>query len=386
MTKRMRLTDAGIMRLKPGTADYTVWDTVTPGLGVRVRTSGFRGYVFHQRGPGSTQRVSLGPVTLKGVQDARLKCLSIQLDGNAGNAGAASTPRTGIPLFRDYVADPWMAENRDRWKPRTRRGVDSALRSKLLPAFGHLPLDRIAPAAVDAWFDRCSVTAPGAANAALSLLRQIMNHAVAAGLIVANPTRSTKKNPRPRLTRFLSVEEIVRLHEALDQCVAERPAWERQADILRLLLYTGCRKSEIKNLRWSEFDGDTLRLSDSKTGPRTVHLSADARDVIDRQRRGNGPFVFPSQVNPERPYGYNLALWHRVRERASLSGVRLHDTRHTYASQAVMKGIPLPVVARLLGHRQLQMTMRYAHVGDREVIEAAERIGEAISRALDESD
>ncbi|MDE0347114.1 MAG: site-specific integrase, partial [Boseongicola sp.] len=259
-------------------------------------------------------------------------------------------------------------------------------RSKLLPAFGNLPLDWIAPAAVDAWFDRCSVTTPGAANAALSLLRQIMNHAVAGGLIVANPTRRTKKNPRPRLTRFLSAEEIVRLHEALDQCVAERRAWERQADILRLLLHTGCRKSEIKNLQWSEVEGDTLRLADSKTGPRTVHLSADARAVIERQRRGSGPFVFPSPVNPGRPYGDNLPLWHRVRERTGLSGVRLHDTRHTYASQAVMKGIPLPVVARLLGHRQLRMTMRYAHVGDREVIEAAERIGEAISQALDGPD
>ena len=385
MTKRMRLTDAGIMRLKPGTADYTVWDTVTPGLGVRVRTTGFRGYVFHQRGTDSTRRMSLGPITLKSVKDARIECLSIQLDGNAGNAESAPTPRTGIPLFRDYVADPWLAGNRDRWKPSTLRGVESNLRSKLLPEFGNLPLDRIAPTAVEDWFDRCSVMAPGAANAALSLLRQIMNHAVASGVVATNPARHARKNPRPRLTRFLSAAEIVRLHEELDRCVAERPAWEAQADIIRLLLYTGSRKSEIKNLRWSEVDGDTLRLADSKTGPRTVHLSADARAVIDRQRRGTGPFVFPSPVDPGRPRGNDLKLWYLVRERAGLSGVRLHDARHTYASHAVMKGVPLPVVARLLGHRQLRMTMRYAHVGDREVIEAAERIGVAISRALDDS-
>jgi len=69
-----------------------------------------------------------------------------------------------------------------------------------------------------------------------------------------------------------------------------------------------------------------------------------------------------------------------------LSGVRLHDTRHTYASQAVMNGVPLPVVARLLGHREVRMTMRYAHAGDREVIEAAERVGKVISRALDGPD
>ena len=383
MTRRARLTDAGIMRLKPGSKDYTVWDTVTPGLGVRVRTSGFRGYVFHQRGQGSSRRVSLGPVTLKAVQDARRECLSFQLDEIEGGASIGTMPGTCMPLFRDFVTDPWMAGHSSRWKPSTLRLVRSHLRCQLLPAFGHLRLDRITRAGVQAWFDRRSVEAPGNANKGLVLLRRILNHAVSGGLISANPAGRTRMNPRPRLTRFLSAEEIIRLHEALDQCVAERPAWERQADVLRLLLHTGCRKSEIKDLQWSEVDGDTLRLADSKTGSRTVYLSAEARAVIDRQRRGDNPFVFPSPVNPGRPYGDSLPLWHRVRERAGLSGVRLHDTRHTYASQAVMHGVPLPVVARLLGHRKLQMTMRYAHVGDREVVAAAERVGAAISLALD---
>ena len=386
MTRRARLTDAGIVRLKPGRKDYTVWDTVTPGLGVRVRTSGFRGYVFHERGQESSRRVSLGPVALKGVRDARRESLSLQLDGTAGEAKTGGTSGSRIPLFRDYVADPWMSGHSSRWKPATLKHVESLLRSQLLPAFGHLRVDRIAPAGVQAWFDRSSVTAPGNANKGLALLRRIMNHAVSGGVVSRNPVKRTTMNPRPRLTRFLSAEEIVRLHEALDECVAERPAYERQADIIRLLIYTGCRKSEIKNLKWSEVDGDTLRLADSKTGPRTVHLSANARAVIDRQRGGDGAFVFPSPVNPDRPYGPDLRLWTRVRDRAGLSGVRLHDTRHTFASQAVMNGVPLPVVARLLGHRQLRMTMRYAHAGDREVIEAAERVGAAISLALDGPD
>ena len=383
MTRRARLTDAGIARLKPDNTDYTVWDTVTPGLGVRVRTSGFRGYVFHLRGQGSSRRVSLGPATLKSVKDARKECLGIQLDENADDPGTGSAAGSRVPLFRKFVADTWMASHCHRWKPSTRRSVESLLRCRLLPAFGHLPLDRIFPNGVDAWFDRCSATAPGNANKALALLRQIMNHAISLGLVATNPARRTRMNPKPRLTRFLSAEEIVRLHEALDRSVAERPACAGQADIIRLLLYTGSRKSEIKDLKWSEVDRDTLRLADSKTGPRTVHLSADARAVIDRQRKGSSPFVFPSPVNPARPYGNYLTLWNRVRDLADLSGVRLHDLRHSYASQAVMKGVPLPIVARLLGHRHLRMTMRYAHVGDREVVAAAERIGEVISLALD---
>ncbi len=384
MTRRIRLTDAGIMRLKPGKTDYTVCDTVTPGLGVRVRvrTSGFRGYVFHQGGAGQSRRISLGSVTLKSVRDAREECLSIQLNEQTDESGTKSASRSGIPLFRDYVTTPCKADHCGRWKPSTRRNVEYHLGSQLLPAFGHLPLDRITPAGVDAWFDRYSITAPGNANKALELLRRIMNHAVANGHVALNPTRRTRKNSRPRLTRFLSAEEIVRLHEALDECVAERPARAGQADIIRLLLFTGARKSEIKNLRWSEVDGDTLRLIDSKTGPRTVYLSENARAVIDRQRDGNGLFVFPSPVNPGRPYGDDLWLWPRVRERAGLAGVRLHDLRHSYASQAVMKGIPLPVVARLLGHSRSTMTLRYAHVADKDVEAAAERIGVRISDLL----
>ena len=384
MTRRTRLTDAGIKRLKPASADYTVWDTVTPGLGVRVRASGFRGYVFHQRGAGDGRRLSLGPVTLKDVEDARRECLAIQLDGISGEAGTGRRSRSCIPLFRDYAADPWMAGHSGRWKPSTRKYVASLLRCRLLPGFGHMKLDRITPADVQDRFDRWSVTAPSNANKSLALLRRIMNHAAANGLISVNPARRARMNPRPRLTRFLSADEIVRLHEALDRCVAERPAFAGQADLIRLLLYTGCRKTEIKNLKWSEVESDTLRLADSKTGPRIVHLSVDARAVIDRQeRRGIGPFVFPSPVNPAKPFGDSLPLWSRVRELAGLEGVRLHDARHTYASQAVMKGIPLPVVARLLGHRDLRMTMRYAHVADREVEAAAERIGEAIAKLMD---
>ena len=79
-------------------------------------------------------------------------------------------------------------------------------------------------------------------------------------------------------------------------------------------------------------------------------------------------------MNPARAR-FDLGLWKKVRKLAGIEDVRLHDLRHTFASQAAMQGIPLPVVARLLGHAQVQMTLRYAHVSDRDVEAAAERIG-----------
>ena len=190
-------------------------------------------------------------------------------------------------------------------------------------------------------------------------------------------------NPRPKLTRFLSSDEIRRLHQTLERCVAERPSYGQPADIIRLLLLTGCRKGELLNLQWREVNGDVLDLIDGKTGPRRVFLTARAKAIIERQPRSGSAFVFPSPLNPLRPRSGEIGLWRLARKRAGLEDVRLHDLRHSFASHAVMKGVPLPVVARLLGHKQVRMTLRYAHVGEREVEAAAERIGQTITALMD---
>ena len=118
------------------------------------------------------------------------------------------------------------------------------------------------------------------------------------------------------------------------------------------------------------------------TGPRKVPLNSQARAVLHRRPRNGSPFVFPSPHDPSRPRSRNLALWNRVRREAGIEEVRLHDLRHTVASHAAMNGVPLPVVSRLLGHSDPRTTLRYAHLGDRETEEAAERIGVAMARAL----
>ena len=138
-------------------------------------------------------------------------------------------------------------------------------------------------------------------------------------------------------------------------------------------------------MRWQDVDGDTLNLADAKTGPRQVLLNAPARAILERQPRSNSPYVFPSPRDSGRPLRSDLPLWYAVRREAAIEDVRLHDLRHTYASHAVLQGVPLPVVSRLLGHKHPSMTLRYAHVGDRETEAAAERIGAAIARALGDS-
>lgn len=381
MTRRKRLTDAGIERLRPSRKEYTVWDTQVAGLGVRVRPSGYRSYVWQGHVSGAAVRVTIGSAALGTVDEARRKSLEVR------NGSGPSDPEDGkglssIPLFGDFALSEWKPAFGQRWGLSRLRYVERTLDKRILPAFGALRLDTIRRADVERWFDADSRTAPGAANMALSLLRQILQVAVATGHIASNPTQGIKRNPRPKLSRFLSTDEIDRLHGVLDRLVGERPSRRVQADIIRLLLLTGCRRGEILNLKWAEVDGDVLRLTETKTGPRRVWLSEAARAIIARQPRTGGAYVFPSPKDPARPCSKTLALWQRARTEAGLDDVRLHDLRHTVASQAVARGVALPTVARMLGHADPAMTLRYAHAGDREVEAASERIGRVIDAAM----
>ncbi|MCY4548578.1 MAG: tyrosine-type recombinase/integrase [Defluviicoccus sp.] len=371
-TERMRLTDTAIARLRPREREYTVWDSRLPGLGVRVRPAGGKIYVLMHQSPEGSRRVSLGPVSDKRIEEVRRDC-----HARRASPEAEHDPPPIVPLFREFVEGAWTEVHFRRYKSSTKKGFGSLLAVRILPAFGSTPLDRITPAQVRRWFDDFSRTAPGNANNALKLFRQIMNFAAARGHIETNPSRGIRRNRRPPLTRFLSRDEIARLHRVLDDHAAK--GQRAQADIVRLLLLTGCRKSEILRLRWSEVHEEFLVLADAKTGPRKVPLNTHARNILDRQPRMGGPYVFPSPFDPARPRGAELGLWPRVRKEAGIEDVRLHDLRHTHASHAVMNGVPVPVVSRLLGHADVSMTLRYAHLGDREIEEAAERVGQAVA-------
>ena len=378
MPQRRRLTDAGIARLRPEAREYTVWDTGLAGLGVRVRPSGSRTFIYHRKTARGVKKMSFGPVALSKVEDVRRACME------SATAGSDFVPcHENAPLFRDFVAGPWKTACFDRCKPSTQKGFRSVLNRQLLPAFGSRRLDRITRSMVLGWFESYSRTAPGNANHALSLLRLILNHAIACGHIETNPMLGIRRNPGRKMTRFLSREEIARLHRVLDRYAEGSRSHAQQADIVRLLLLTGCRKSEIVYLRRDEVRDDRLELADSKTGPRTVLLNEPARQILARRmRQENSPWVFPSVRDPSRHRGRELSLWDRIRREAGIEDVRLHDLRHTVASQAALNGVPLTVAARLLGHSNVRMTLRYAHVGDREIEAAAERVGCAVGAII----
>ena len=193
-TRRIRLTDANAGRFRPGESEYTVRDTKTPGLGVRVKPSGYRVWVYHGSTAGSPRRYSLGSVSLKTVEDARLECLEIGLKEQISGA-PDETVKMAVPKFRDFVEGEWKTARYDHFKPSTRKGVDNALKTQLLPNFGTLPLNRITRSRVNRWFDQYSRSAPGGANHTLVILSGILNHAIVCGHITMNPARGLRREP-----------------------------------------------------------------------------------------------------------------------------------------------------------------------------------------------
>jgi integrase len=151
---------------------------------------------------------------------------------------------------------------------------------------------------------------------------------------------------------------------------------------LRLLIFTGARLREILHLRWEhvDFERGLLLLPDSKTGRKTIILSAPALAILSDLARV-GEFVIAGE-SPDAPRADLKRPWQVVARHAGLEGVRLHDLRHTYASIGAGRGLGLPIIGKLLGHAESRTTERYAHLDNDPLRKAANRIGSDLAAAL----
>ena len=184
--------------------------------------------------------------------------------------------------------------------------------------------------------------------------------------------------------RFLKPEEYARLGRVLFEAEAEGTLAASGVAAIRLLLLTGCRTNEILTLRWDDVDrtAGELRLRDSKTGARQAPLTPAVEGVLARLPRIEGnPWVIPGQKPGAHLKGLGH-LWRRLQARAGLEDMRVHDCRHSFASQALALGEGLPVIGRLLGHQKATTTARYAHLArDTERVSAA-KVGDSIGHDL----
>ena len=196
-----------------------------------------------------------------------------------------------------------------------------------------------------------------------------------------DPCRSIPMNPKRSRERFMTDAEFTRLGQVLDEVSGKGSRVSAGAvATICLLMLTGCRRNEILTLRWEHVDLDAaeIHLADGKTGGRTVHLSSSAVRVLEAlPRKPGNPWVIPGN-KPGRHMTDIDAAWETIRARAGLHDVRIHDIRHSFASRALALGEGLPIIGRLLGHRRVETTARYAHLARDSVRESAGRIAASL--------
>ena len=375
--------------LRAGEREAVFWDRELSGFGVRVYPSGAKVYLVQTRAGGKSRRVTIGRHGLVSAEEARRKAAkaiaSIKAGEGPGRSGSVRTKAAGPTLAE--AAERYMREHvAVRCKPVTAGGYRHALDKVLLPAFGSLPLGGIGRDQVAALHYRLHKT-PSMANRVVETLSRLFHMAEAWGEAPAggNPCRFVKKYPERSCERFLSDREFRRLGRVLGEMEAEGRVSASAAAAFRLLMLTGCRRNEILTLRWEDVDLDAgeLRLRDAKTGARPVALSPAARTVLAAlPRLPDNPWVIAGPRPGKRLSGLN-GRWAAIRERAGLEDVRIHDLRHSFASRALALGESLTMIGKLLGHRKVQTTARYAHLARESVKASAARVAESIANDME---
>ena len=374
--------------LPVGERETVFWDRELSGFGVRVYPSGSKIYLVQTRARGKSRRLTVGRHGLISADQARRKAAQIIAEIKAGNEPAlvngASRRDAGPTVAK--VAERFMREHvAVRCKPTTAKNCRTILDRHLLPALGNVHLGQIGREQV-ATLQYSLHETPVMANKVVDMLSRLFNMAELWGVAPdgGNPCRFVRKYKEHPRERFLSEEEFRRLGRVLDEIKAEGRYRPGIVAALRLLMLTGCRRNEILTLRWEDVDLDAgeLHLRDAKTGARSVALSPSARRVLeDLPRLSENPWVIAGAKPGGRLRNLNNA-WFVIRARAGLDDVRIHDLRHSFASRALALGESLPMIGKLLGHRKVQTTARYAHLERDSVKASAARVAESLRADL----
>lgn len=353
--------------------DYFVWDDDVAGFGVRILPSGKRTYMVQYRAGGRTRRVKIGPHGVLTAEEARKRAkelLGAVAKGN--NPAAVIEEHRRAPTVKN-IAERFMDEHvLKRCKPSTHRDYASMLKNPILPRLGSFKIVDVTRADISELHNAMRKT-PYQANRVLSVLSKMFNLCEVWGLRPdgSNPCRHVKKYREERRERYLTPNELERVSIVLRDAEAAKSLSLYHIAAFRLLILTGCRLGEIQTLQWSFIRGGYMNLPDSKTGARRIPLTPEAQAILNALPQIDGnPYVIAGEVDGK--HAVNLEKsWRHIRTRAKLPEVRIHDLRHTYASLMLQGGMPITTLQKLLGHTQISTTMRYAHLDDATVLEAA---------------
>ena len=376
-----KLSKRVVDRLAVDGKDTVVWDRDLPGFGVRVYPSGRKVYVVQSRSGGKSRRVTVGRHGEITPEAARKAAVKLIVRIKAGEPLVETEPEAP-PTVGDLAARYLREYVAMHCKPNTVKHYGLMVRKHIVPALADLRVSEVERKHI-LKFQYGLRDMPTVANRTVDILVKMFNLAELWEMRPPgrNPCRSVRRyKAAPRKERFLTPEELARLGRTLENAPAERLASRHAAAAIRLLVLTGCRRNEILGLAWDDldFEAGEMRLADSKTGARIVPLPAAVVDVLrDLPRVDGNPWVFPGKKKGTHQVNINDS-WSRVRKRAGLEGVRLHDLRHTYASRALAIGEGLPMIGELLGHRQVNTTARYAHLARESIQASTARVAESI--------
>lgn len=364
-----------------------VWDTECRGFGVRKRGRD-ASYCVKTRVKGRQVLYTIGRhgKGSYGAESARreaIRILGLIRDGQ--DPADERRQAKGAITFAAFAARYLSEYAEPHKKPRTVIEDRRLLDQRILPAIGKLRLPDITKADIQR-LHHSMREIPVAANRALALVSSILGWAERIGERPdnSNPCRNIEKNREKPRERYLSPDELARLGDALVTAEVAGIADWRAIAAIRLLLFSGARRSEILTLKWEWIDLQTgiARLPDSKTGARNIFLSAPALELLNAlPRMAGNPYVLPGD-RAAAPFVGIAKPWERIRATAGLHDVHLHDLRHSFASAAIGGGDALYIVGRLLGHKKSVTTERYAHLADDPAKAAADRTGARIAAMM----
>jgi integrase len=376
-----RLTDALVKRLQlPKSGNRIIYDPAMPGFGARVTAAGHRAFVLtYYNRAGRQRRYTIGSFPDWSVVGAREEARKLKRKIDQGDDPLAEIEaERGAPTV-DELIERFLAEHVSRKRPHTQYDYRNVIERHIRPALGRMKVVEVVWANIDALHRKITKSGRSTqANRVVAVVSKMFALAIRWKMRADNPAKGIERNVEHGRKRYLSAAELKRLTDALD---AQED--QQAADIFRLCLFTGCRVGEAMSARWDDIDpAGKWTKPGSTTKQKTDHivpLSAPAKELLaNLHRKTNGPWVFPADSAP----GHRVTVqksWLALCKAARITGLRIHDLRHSFASQLASSGASLPLIGSLLGHSNPTTTHRYAHLFDDPQRAAVERVGKIIA-------